>query len=1132
MRDPGHHRRDRRSARRRRSGLARVRRAAAILGPGALAALLALWTLAIPFPGHAFAPRPFEVEHGPTGLSEVSDLLRDGEWTDAVTRGRELLSEVESEYGPESLETALVLDRLVEALWRAGKAADPDVVGYADRAQAIQERVLGPDHPEVAQTLQTAGNLFSRRGEYEEAETRLTRALAIREAALGPTHERVAGTLNDLGILAGRRGEHARAATYLERTLAIREEILPPGHRELAETLGNLGWLYNESAEYPKSIAYSRRALSIMEKIEGPMHPMVLGLRSNTAVALLGFGDHESALSEFRGVLAALLESLGPDHRETGKAYHNIAVVNEINGDYAAAYDYAQKGLDVFHRALGPDHPILFNPMTFMGDLSLELGDVDRAERWFSDALDLARSIDPTHPDVASALKSLGRVHLRAGRLDEAETVLTEALAIAEKNPGAARDDEGGILATLSDLADARGQLDAAIDYAARAVETYAEATGERNVITLTALRNLAVLEDRGGHHDRAVAELERVVSGFEDMLGPDHPEVGQTLIALARAEIEIDPERAFELALDAEGIVREHQRIVTRALPEGVAIRYAAVRASGRDIALTLASRAGPSNAGGRDERALDAVIHSRAVVLDEMASRHRAISGDANVELIALRERERRARARLANLVLLGPENIDSEHHRRLLDEARDERDAAERALAAAGELSASPVVGLDDVRRHLDPSQALVSLVRYDDAIDERGRYAAFVTTADRVTLVPLGDADDVDAAIRRCHDEAGLGALVPGRSDAEAEAAYVAAAGELAALVWTPVRSHLGAAARVFIVPDGLTSLIDVAALPTGDGDYVIDEPLLVHLVSAERDLVRDEPDPLGHGLLAFGAPEFDRQDALVAAADPASAGAGPAVYRGSAPGCPEFRDVRFESLPAAATEVEDIEGLWSAFDRTDDVTARTGAAASEAAFKALAPGHRVLHVATHGFFAGRLCAADAGGTRGLGGLTHATASTGSARISSTNPLTLSGLVFAGANARDASGPDDEDGLLTAEEISALDLRGVEWAVLSACETGRGEIHDAEGVLGLRRAFQVAGARTVVMSLWPIDDRFARDWMIALYRARLAEGLGTAEAVKAASRASLERRRAAGASTHPYYWAGFVASGDWR
>jgi CHAT domain-containing protein len=144
----------------------------------------------------------------------------------------------------------------------------------------------------------------------------------------------------------------------------------------------------------------------------------------------------------------------------------------------------------------------------------------------------------------------------------------------------------------------------------------------------------------------------------------------------------------------------------------------------------------------------------------------------------------------------------------------------------------------------------------------------------------------------------------------------------------------------------------------------------------------------------------------------------------------------------------------------------------------------------------------------------------------------NPLLRAGLALAGADRRDEAAPGQDDGILTAEEIASLDLSAAEWVVLSACDTGVGAVRAGEGVFGLRRAFQVAGARTLIMSLWSVDDAATREWMTALYEARLKHGRSTAASVREASLSVLNRRREAGESTHPFFWGAFVATGDWR
>jgi CHAT domain-containing protein len=387
------------------------------------------------------------------------------------------------------------------------------------------------------------------------------------------------------------------------------------------------------------------------------------------------------------------------------------------------------------------------------------------------------------------------------------------------------------------------------------------------------------------------------------------------------------------------------------------------------------------------------------------------------------------------------------------------------------------------------------------------------------------VALGDARDLDVAVARWQD------AVSG--DSISEASYRRAGEGVRRLAWDPLAANLRGAERVFVVPDGVLNLVSFQALPAKSQGYLVESGPTIHYLSAERDLVQiDEPGAGGVGLIAFGDPAFDAQPGSPAAvgafAGLASQSAVTGNYRGSRSGCGDFRTHSFAPLPETAREVDEVCGLWAPSAAGDSAHDFLGGAATEAAFKARAKGHRVVHVATHGFFLGGQCrsALDRRGVGGIAALEPPPAEVGE------NPLLLSGLALAGANRREEAGPNEEDGIATAEEIAALDLTGTEWAVLSACETGVGEVRAGEGVFGLRRAFQVAGARTLIMSLWSVEDEATREWMRALYEARLRDRRDTAESVRAASLRVLRDRRARGGSTHPFYWGAFVAAGDWH
>ena len=361
----------------------------------------------------------------------------------------------------------------------------------------------------------------------------------------------------------------------------------------------------------------------------------------------------------------------------------------------------------------------------------------------------------------------------------------------------------------------------------------------------------------------------------------------------------------------------------------------------------------------------------------------------------------------------------------------------------------------------------------------------------------------------------------------------EAAYRRAAEELRQQVWDPLLTHLSDATRVFIVPDDTLHLVSFAALPTASFQYLVETGPVIHYLSAERDLVPTVASRLsGRGLLVLGGPAFD-ESTLRPVASASS-------FRGTRSTCRDFQSIRFDPLPASLKEVDELLTLWNrahtiggkaaqlpgVMPSTPDTIRLTGVAASEAAFKMEAGGRRILHLATHGFFLGGRCAS------ALDSSSASTPAGLSTRIARENPLLLSGLILAGANHRDVAAADQEDGVLTAEEVAALNLGGVDWAVLSGCDTGVGELRVGEGVFGLRRAFQVAGAKTVIMSLWPVEDQTTRQWMLTLYRGRLLKNLSTSDAMREASLAVLRQRRTKGLSTHPFHWAAFVAAGDWR
>jgi CHAT domain-containing protein len=421
-----------------------------------------------------------------------------------------------------------------------------------------------------------------------------------------------------------------------------------------------------------------------------------------------------------------------------------------------------------------------------------------------------------------------------------------------------------------------------------------------------------------------------------------------------------------------------------------------------------------------------------------------------------------------------------------------------------------------------------------------------YLAFVVRSGEEipTVVPLGDRRTVDRLLADWREQVGSPPRGLRGSGAQRNKEYRRSGHRLREAIWDPVARHVGSVDRVLIVPDGALHLVNLAALPSGRERYLLEDGPVLHYLSSERELVPPrEKRVAASGLIAIGGPDFDAaprqsersllaQAKLDTPAATALASSG-ATYRSSPPSCRAFLGESFPPLLGARAEAVAIAKLWRenlapARGEEAAVLTLTDGAASELAFKRLAPGRRVIHVATHGYFLQDECTSVITATReaaASGDPDYAPATLGD------NPLLLSGIALAGANRRKGREEGDEDGILTAEEIASLDLGDTDWVVLSGCETGLGKLQAGEGVLGLRRALQIAGARTLIMSLWRVEEEATREWMARLYRARLS-GLSTIEAVRRASLEALEARREAGESTHPFFWGAFIASGDWR
>ncbi|XXU61288.1 CHAT domain-containing tetratricopeptide repeat protein [Sorangium sp. So ce1078] len=964
-----------------------------------------------------------------------------------------------------------------DKLYREGNYAA--AISLEKRALDIRLAALGPEHLDVAGSLNDVAQLYAMTGEYARAEPLHQRALAIRERALGPDHADVAASLNNLASLYDHKGDHARAEPLHRRALAIRERALGPEHPAVANSLNNLAALHSDKGDYTTAELLFQRSLSIMQKTLGPDHPDVALSLNNLASLYDARGDHVRAEPLHRRALAIWEKSLGPEHPHVAGSLHNLAALYRAKGDYATAETLSQRSLSILEKALGPDHPHVATALSGLAHVYRMKREDARAEPLLQRALRIREQVlGPEHPDVATMLDNIAVLYKKKWEHAEAEPLHRRALAIREKTQGPDHPDVSG------------------------------------------TLHNLASLYEAKGDFSKAEALYQRALAIGEKTLGPEHPDVAKTLLLLSIVYLARDePLKAMQSIGRAAAIQDRNAMVLLSTGSDEQKWAYMATLRCDTDVAISLHVQFAPDVQQAK-RLALTTILNRKGRGLDAMTDSFTALR-----RLLSAADQERLDRLRAVSaqysaLVWRGPGDAPPHDYRTSLARLAQERQQLEADISRRGvELQGALLpVTIEHVQEAIPEGAALVELFWYqglhpwaDRWVEPR--YVAYVLTRrGEVAWVDLGEAAPIEAAVEALLPTLGRAPVDPRPAARDLDDSSEAggdprrAARELDALVMQPIRRLLGPTRRILLSPDGPLNVVPFGALVDEEGRYLVERYVLTYVASG-RDLLRlpiratARQDPV-----VIAAPDYDSP---ATAAAPASDG-GPRSDPSAGVGRRQFHALHF-----AAEEGRAIAR------RLPGSTLLTGADATERAVKGLA-GPELLHIATHGFYLAGPSALDAPPPEDLDAGLLTSARQARLRLSTDDPLLRSGIALAGANRRNSDG---EDGILTALEVSQLDLTGTKLMVLSACETGVGYISNGDGVYGLRRAMVMAGAETQVMSLWSVDDAATRELMEAYYE-RLLDGGGRGDALRQAQLEMLRRPDRA----HPYYWASFIVSGD--
>lgn len=1083
-------------------------------------------------------------------LSNLASLYaNEGRYAEAEPLYQRSLAIEEKARGPEHLAVALMLNNLGSLYRSAGKldAAEP----LMERSLAIREKVLGPDHLEVAVSLNNLAELKEEQSKYVDAESLLKRSLAIKEKVFGADNTEVATAQNNLAALYKRLGRYSEAGPLYQRSLAIREKVLGLESLDVAVSLNNIADFYVSEARYTEAEPLYQRSLTIKEKVLGPDHLELALTLNNLAAALDDQSKYAEAEPLYMRSLTIMQKVLGPDHPDVATTLGNLAELYANQGRYAEAEPLFARSVTILKKALGPDHPDVAQAMNNLGNIYGKQGRLADAEPLLARSLAIREEkLGADHPDVANSLNSLGELYKADGRYSNAEPLLKRSLSIREKALGPDHPDVASALSNLAELYETEGRLADAEPLYQRSLAIREKTLGPDHPDTSISLNNLGELDYDQGKYAEAEPLLKRSLAVSEKAAGKDH------LLA-------VTGEENLAVLYAAQGRYEEAEPFFQRSLQSlsrQFDTSFSFMSEKDRLAFLTTVSSAFPMYVSFAATYRLqqpqiagevyDMLLWERGMIASSMAAQRRRIAASGDAEALKLLDQLAAKRNQYAGLAGSHPANY--EQWRGELQQVGAEANALEQQLARRSTVFADQKelsrISWRDVQKKLQANDAAVEFVRFrfhdGKHWTEKTYYIALVLRRDseQPKWVMLGEAKDLEGALlaQYRHGVALSRALIP-------EQVPNGAGGDVAGKTfyqafWKPLEAFLAGAHRIYIAPDGVLNQVSLGVVPDDQGKLLI-ERYDLRIVNSTKDLLREHDGTRNKDAVLVGNPKFllseDEQRAtlrqlqqesvlapVLRASDsmiPNPAGAQSRELRPERGACatPPPHGGTICPLPATAVEIASIskllkKGGWQVGTYHDET-------ALEDVVKAV---HhpRVLHMATHGFFfadqktvlRNRTMSDEVGVTQTMG---------------MEDPMLRSGLLFAGADRAFGEQPvvaGLDDGVLTAFEASTLDLLGTELVVLSACETGLGEQQNGEGVFGLRRALQEAGADAVLMSMWSVPDLETQELMTRFYEKWLG-GLDKHEALR---RAQLEEREVVRRRYHkdlPYYWGAFMLVG---
>lgn len=1007
---------------------------------------------------------------------------------------------------PTALDALYRLSRVEEMRGDFGTAAQELLLGCTGASET-----LGELHIRTGQCYQRLGLMNLRQGDFTKSEFAYNKASRIFRNVVGEAAPEWVQTQIYRADLARANAAYGEAEQLLSQ---ITEAEEAPSHLKF-EAKGVLAQLLEDQGLYPKAEAVTQEIFDHEVATLGETHPNAITSLNNLAGLQRKQSRFIEAEKGYELALQRFTESLGAEHPSTLAVMNNLALTLETQGLYDRAEPLYRKALKASKRLLGEAHPTTIANMNNLAMLYESQGTFDKAEPLYQQTIDiLVDERGQKHTDTVSVKNNLGYLYLLQARNEDAAAIFEEVVAVWEESLGERHQKFMKGLNNLGRVKHNLGALEEAEAFISRALDLRFEVLGEDHMDTLRSQHDLGKLYMDQERYDESLELLLQTLSQAEENLGEQHPYTFETLNTLAILQMRTE---------DVEGAFATQQTIFERrnqfldqmlwAASENAREGYVRLHRPELYRYMNMVSKLDPADAG---RELMKISLFRKGLLLQVSSQIHQVTKMADNPELTAISDALMTARKELAALTLSGPTEGTA------VSFMEKQHDLKERISELEGELGRASVrfressskISLESLEANLPEDSVLVDYLIFRNEEDVSQLQVALMKNEggeihyDHYLYEDLNAVNESISLLREIIQDEFVG-----------EDELIEAGMEAYGTVWAPIAERLGELEKIYLVPDGMLNILPFNAMVNDEESYLL-SALDIHSISSSRDLIPSDIPVASGGYMIMAGPDYDTDEVtgksvLDALKGKRSASANNQAMRGMSHG---MRGLNFSPLPGAEEEGRVIEEQTHAEGADSSVVTHLiqQKAAQEELLRTMQP-PEVLHIATHGFF----LEPNEELKQRLSKLTRG------ADIQvpppGDNPLMRAGLAFAGlnANAKMLGEIDtDNDGVLTALEALGLNLTGTRLAILSACETGLGEIHEGEGVYGLRRSFQEAGAGAVINSLWEVSDAGTQALMIGLYQRMLA-----GEDVHSALRNTQIEMVESGEWAHPYVWSAF-------